>query len=726
MPRGRDWFMTTFAAAVGAIGHTLLVLQPWQAPAALTRSWCLWEVFVTLQAGARLSVALCGREAEAYDSALRARLGEVTAALGAIDVGRASASDGGDEDAIRTAVYTSPGRFEFVNARVKAAVFAALDLALVPGAQVVIQDGGAPTDGAPPPDALRVATVMRRDGETLTVRVTATRRGAACGAPEPEEVPLSRVVAHGRLYQALFDARAPLCVPEEELGRADQCFASRWAHPQLPALRVALAGAAPEMRDALRATRTTLPPSAAAALEQMLPRRMAVLSGAPGSGRSRLVIAAAAALMALAAREGRAFRVLLLHGGGRRPVHNWSARLARALDAVSPGEHMPTWSPADKPSLAELWAAPRCAVVGPCYPVLRLLTGGARGAAPTDDTPWPPFQLLILTETLNYHAEDVFFAFDAVDPLSGRIWIVGDEHTDSGEAVSTLFGHPPRLFSHAGLWLRAAGGVCMLREDHRFSDTLRAFHARMRGAAAWPACDAAPGDGGTCSCRAGRAPGWDAAALASGLAPEWARAALAPDVSLVAVAVPASADGSRSRDNVALAAATLLRTLRAAWAPTAGPFEERVLVLAPTHRCIAEVGQALARIDAPGLAPAQLTRPGLDVYTSSSSGADVVIMLHSSAVMSDDEEVPFVKKLAPKALLRARSKLILVTDLAGDPPGAPPEGDVEELRQVVLACARGSARAGDADVREPERGARLVCCTAADLAPAAAPSESAD
>jgi hypothetical protein len=37
----QDWWATAFASAVGEIGHTVLVLQPWDKPLPLTRSWCL-------------------------------------------------------------------------------------------------------------------------------------------------------------------------------------------------------------------------------------------------------------------------------------------------------------------------------------------------------------------------------------------------------------------------------------------------------------------------------------------------------------------------------------------------------------------------------------------------------------------------------------------------------------------------------------------------------------
>jgi hypothetical protein len=37
----QEWWTIAFRQAVCDIGHTVLVLQPWSAPAPLKRSWCL-------------------------------------------------------------------------------------------------------------------------------------------------------------------------------------------------------------------------------------------------------------------------------------------------------------------------------------------------------------------------------------------------------------------------------------------------------------------------------------------------------------------------------------------------------------------------------------------------------------------------------------------------------------------------------------------------------------
>jgi hypothetical protein len=69
-----DWWSKTFRRSVADIGTTLLVLQPWGAPLPLTRSWCLWEIFCTVDCGAQLRIALSPEQsAELRDALVRYR-----------------------------------------------------------------------------------------------------------------------------------------------------------------------------------------------------------------------------------------------------------------------------------------------------------------------------------------------------------------------------------------------------------------------------------------------------------------------------------------------------------------------------------------------------------------------------------------------------------------------------------------------------------------------------
>lgn len=65
--------------AVKEIGHTLLVLQPWNNPRPLTRCWCLWEVLCTIRAGSRLEVAMGAEQEAAFHQALTERFEDIMA-----------------------------------------------------------------------------------------------------------------------------------------------------------------------------------------------------------------------------------------------------------------------------------------------------------------------------------------------------------------------------------------------------------------------------------------------------------------------------------------------------------------------------------------------------------------------------------------------------------------------------------------------------------------------
>ena len=64
------WWTQAFRQSVIDIGRTVLVLQPWHAPVPLTRSWCLWEIYSTLDGGAELHIALSTAQRKAFQEAL--------------------------------------------------------------------------------------------------------------------------------------------------------------------------------------------------------------------------------------------------------------------------------------------------------------------------------------------------------------------------------------------------------------------------------------------------------------------------------------------------------------------------------------------------------------------------------------------------------------------------------------------------------------------------------
>ena len=115
------WWYTTFKDAVASIGHTVLVLMPWNDPIPLTRAWCIWEILCTIDDGAaKLDVRLSTREQGAYaDYLVREGVENVVRSMLKLNVERAEAWNKDDQDNILAAVRQYPGGASEVNKRVK-------------------------------------------------------------------------------------------------------------------------------------------------------------------------------------------------------------------------------------------------------------------------------------------------------------------------------------------------------------------------------------------------------------------------------------------------------------------------------------------------------------------------------------------------------------------------------------------------------------------------------
>eukprot|EP01048_Picozoa_sp_COSAG05_P009490 COSAG05_NODE_784_length_7362_cov_36.913810_1_plen_741_part_00 len=115
----QDWWGSTFREAIALIGHTVMLLSPWDRPVPLTRAWCLWELYCTHQAeGASFSVCLGPEEQRAF----KASLLDISAldsseiynpavldAFGSIDVANSEAGSEADRVMILGAVERAGG-----------------------------------------------------------------------------------------------------------------------------------------------------------------------------------------------------------------------------------------------------------------------------------------------------------------------------------------------------------------------------------------------------------------------------------------------------------------------------------------------------------------------------------------------------------------------------------------------------------------------------------------
>ena len=110
-----EWWSGTFSSAIGEIGHTMLVLSPWDGPIPLTRAWCLWEILCTIKNKAELTVQLSTNEREAFVSTLRTNYSHIMKAFSKIDVANSEAWNPNDKGMIFAAVEAEVGGFGAVN-----------------------------------------------------------------------------------------------------------------------------------------------------------------------------------------------------------------------------------------------------------------------------------------------------------------------------------------------------------------------------------------------------------------------------------------------------------------------------------------------------------------------------------------------------------------------------------------------------------------------------------
>lgn len=81
-----EWWSTRFAAAVGEVGSTIMLAEPWEDPLPLKRVWVIWEIYCTNQTGARLHIAMTKETEADFKKALTNSFEKVQSALSSVDV----------------------------------------------------------------------------------------------------------------------------------------------------------------------------------------------------------------------------------------------------------------------------------------------------------------------------------------------------------------------------------------------------------------------------------------------------------------------------------------------------------------------------------------------------------------------------------------------------------------------------------------------------------------
>jgi hypothetical protein len=64
--RPSSWWMNVFKSSIENMGQLVMVLQPWDNPVALTRAWCILELYSCASTGGRFHVAMPPAERKRY------------------------------------------------------------------------------------------------------------------------------------------------------------------------------------------------------------------------------------------------------------------------------------------------------------------------------------------------------------------------------------------------------------------------------------------------------------------------------------------------------------------------------------------------------------------------------------------------------------------------------------------------------------------------------------
>lgn len=105
----QEWWSTRFMQAVGEIGNTVLILEPWDDPVPLTRAWVIWELYCTSATGARLHLTMRPETMDNFYEGLVTSFERVQTALSNVDVSKSEAFHKVDQEMIHNEIKRTLG-----------------------------------------------------------------------------------------------------------------------------------------------------------------------------------------------------------------------------------------------------------------------------------------------------------------------------------------------------------------------------------------------------------------------------------------------------------------------------------------------------------------------------------------------------------------------------------------------------------------------------------------
>lgn len=108
------WWLDTFGNAIKKINYTVLIADPWIKPVVFTRTWCVWEMLVTIESKSRLEIIMTPDQQNNLQLAVSAAPGIVKAIMEAVEVEKSEAGNTDDQEMILKLVQSRKG-FATVN-----------------------------------------------------------------------------------------------------------------------------------------------------------------------------------------------------------------------------------------------------------------------------------------------------------------------------------------------------------------------------------------------------------------------------------------------------------------------------------------------------------------------------------------------------------------------------------------------------------------------------------
>jgi len=105
----QEWWSTRFMQAIGEIGNTVLIVEPWHHPVPLERAWVIWELYCTTQQNSQLHLAMSRNTLEEFKGALLDSFERVQTAMSYVDVSKSSAFHEHDRQMIHAEIQRTIG-----------------------------------------------------------------------------------------------------------------------------------------------------------------------------------------------------------------------------------------------------------------------------------------------------------------------------------------------------------------------------------------------------------------------------------------------------------------------------------------------------------------------------------------------------------------------------------------------------------------------------------------